>query len=83
MQHHSSHTGRWLWFATLAVAGLAFATLIARPLHPAHAAQDNGLRRSAAATPGDMQMPCADAMLPMRAMMERRMRRHDARRYTA
>ncbi len=83
MQHHSTPSGRWLWFATLAVAGLAFATLIARPLHPAHATQDNGTRRSAAATPGEMQMPCADAMPLMRAMMERRMRRHDVRRYTA
>ena len=82
MQHQSSDSGRWLWFATLAVAGLAFATLIARPLHPVRAQQDSA-RRSAAVTPAGMQMPCADAMPPMRAMMERRMRRHDVRRYTA
>ncbi|CAN5292761.1 hypothetical protein BH10PSE18_BH10PSE18_25000 [soil metagenome] len=82
MQHHSSTSGRWLWFGTLAVAGLAFATLIARPLHPKH---DNAARPSAAGenTHAEMRMPCADAMPSMRAMLERRMRRHDARRFTA
>ena len=81
MQHHSSTSGRWLWFATLAVAGLAFATLIARPLHPKHdaATRSNATAHGAA----EMLMPCADAIPPMRAMLERRMRRHDARRYTA
>lgn len=80
----SSPAEPWLWLATLTIAGVAFATLVARPPH----------LQSTAAWPephdvhGGVQIPCAGAEMaptasPMHAMLERRMRRHDVRRFTA